>query len=65
MNPGDLRVAKETCGDCHAQQVAAVPRSTMTTAAVFWAAVSYANGLIGKKPGLLGESYNREATRRS
>ncbi|HVS33753.1 MAG TPA: hypothetical protein VMS98_20120 [Thermoanaerobaculia bacterium] len=60
MNPGDLRVSKETCGDCHPQQVAAVPRSTMSTAAVFWAAVSYANGLISKKPGLLGESYNRE-----
>ncbi|MBK5258215.1 MAG: hypothetical protein JJE51_01360 [Thermoanaerobaculia bacterium] len=60
MNPGDLRVAKETCGGCHAQQTAAVPRSTMATSAVFWAAVSYANGLISRKPGLLGESYNRE-----
>lgn len=60
VNPGDLRISKETCGDCHPQQAAAVPRSTMTTAAVFWAAVSYANGIVASKTGLLGESYNRE-----
>lgn len=60
MNPGDLRVARETCGGCHMTQTAAVPRSTMTTSAVFWAAVSYANGLTGTKPAFLGESYNRD-----
>jgi hypothetical protein len=59
-NPGDLRVARETCGSCHAQQTAAVPRSTMTTSAIFWAAVSYANGLTGQKRAFLGESYNRD-----
>src|SRR5260370_39648427 len=46
INPGDLRVSQETCGGCHHRQVNAVPRSTMTTSAVFWAAVSYANGLL-------------------
>ena len=60
MNPGDLRVAPEVCGPCHAPQVNAVPRSTMTTAAVFWEAVSYANGIVSRKPGLLGESYDRD-----
>ena len=60
VNPGDLRVSKEVCGDCHPQQAASVPRSTMTTAAVFWAAVGYANGIVSKKTGLLGESYNRD-----
>jgi len=59
INPGDLRVSQETCGGCHQRQVNAVPRSTMTTSAVFWAAVSYANGLVSRKQGLLGESYNR------
>ena len=59
INPGDLRVSQETCGGCHQRQVNAVPRSTMTTSAVFWAAVSYANGLLSRKQGLLGESYNR------
>ena len=60
INPGDLRVARETCGGCHMQQTAAVPRSTMTTSAVFWAAVGYANGLLGTKRAFLGESYNRD-----
>src|SRR5436309_7302151 len=59
VNPGDLRVSAETCGGCHAREVNAVPRSTMTTSAVFWAAVTYANGLVSRKQGLLGESYNR------
>src|SRR5258706_12559051 len=59
VNPGDLRVSQETCGACHQRQVNAVPRSTMTTSAGFWAAVSYANGLLSRKQGLLGESYNR------
>lgn len=60
INPGDLRIARETCGTCHATQTAAVPRSTMTTSAVFWAAVGYANGLLSQKPAFLGESYNRD-----
>jgi len=60
INPGDLRVAQETCGRCHAKQVAAVPRSTMTTSSVFWAAVGYANGLTSQKHAFLGESYNRD-----
>ncbi|HYM62485.1 MAG TPA: hypothetical protein VEZ11_16505 [Thermoanaerobaculia bacterium] len=60
INPGDLRVAAESCGECHPRQVAAVPRSTMTTSAVFWAAASYANGVLSRKVGLLGESYNRD-----
>jgi hypothetical protein len=60
VNPGDLRVARETCGACHGAQTAAVPRSTMTTSSVFWAAVSYANGLTPQKRAFLGESYNRD-----
>ena len=65
INPGDLRVAPETCGGCHPKQVAAVPRSTMTTTAVFWAAAGYANGIVGSKRGLLGESYDREGRPRA
>jgi hypothetical protein len=65
INPGDLRVAPETCGGCHAKQVAAVPRSTMTTSAVFWAAVGYANGILGQKTAILGESYDRDGKPRS
>lgn len=57
VNPGDLRVAQETCGACHQEQVHAVVRSPMTTSAIFWAAAAYANGILGNKAAILGESY--------
>jgi len=60
VNPGDLRVAREACGGCHLKQVNAVPKSTMATAAVFWAAASYANGILGQKYAILGENYTRD-----
>jgi len=56
INPGDLRVARETCGRCHFETDRRRSRSTMTTSAVFWAAVSYANGLTSQKKAFLGES---------
>src|SRR6185436_10367178 len=65
INPGDNRVAQEACGGCHQKQVNAVPRSTMTTSSVFWAAVGYANGLVGQKPAFLGESYSRDGNAQS
>ncbi|MBW3565241.1 MAG: hypothetical protein KY459_10990 [Acidobacteria bacterium] len=57
INPGDLRVAEQACGSCHPSETARVPRSTMATSAVFWAAAAYANGVIGQKYALLGEHY--------
>jgi hypothetical protein len=65
VNPGDLRVARETCGPCHPSQVGAVERSTMTTSAIFWAAAAYANGIVGRKGGLFGESYGRDGEARA
>ncbi len=65
VNPGDLRVAPETCGGCHVKQVNAVPRSTMTTTAVFWAAAGYANGILPFKTAILGESYDRDGKARA
>jgi hypothetical protein len=65
INPGDLRVAQETCGGCHQKQVNAVPRSTMTTSAVFWAAASYANGILSTKQAILGESFSRDGKAQS
>jgi hypothetical protein len=65
VNPGDLRVAQETCGGCHQKEVNAVPRSTMTTNSVFWTAAGYANGVISRKPAILGESYSREGNAQS
>ncbi|MGZ8831501.1 MAG: hypothetical protein ACXW2Q_14115, partial [Thermoanaerobaculia bacterium] len=65
VNPGDLRIAQETCGGCHAREVNAVPRSTMTTSSVFWAAAGYANGILGIKRAVLGESYDRDGKPRA
>lgn len=60
VNPGDLRVAGETCGPCHQEQVNTVLKSPMTTSAIFWAAAAYANGILGNKAAVLGESYGRD-----
>ncbi len=60
INPGDLRVAPETCGPCHPSEVNRVPRSTMSTATTFWTAAAYANGILDLKYGILGEYYTRD-----
>ena len=65
VNPGDLRVAAQSCGACHPAEVAAVSRSTMTTSSVFWIAAAYANGIVGRKAGLFGESYGRDGGARA
>ncbi|MEK7748132.1 MAG: hypothetical protein AAB300_03555 [Nitrospirota bacterium] len=57
INPGDLRVAQQTCGPCHQEQVNAVKKSTMTTSSIFWGAASYANGIVSTKHSIFGESY--------
>ncbi len=61
VNPGDLRVAPETCGGCHAQIVDAVSKSLMTTSAMLWGGASYNNNILPYKNYVLGESYSREA----
>jgi hypothetical protein len=60
LNPGDLRVAQETCGPCHQSQVNRVLKSPMTTSSIFWGAAGYANGILGQKATFLGERYTPE-----
>ncbi|MGH7964409.1 MAG: hypothetical protein ACRERD_21765, partial [Candidatus Binatia bacterium] len=60
INPGDLRVAQESCGGCHQFQVNAVNKSPMTTSSIFWAAAGYANGILPTKKAIVGESYSRD-----
>lgn len=60
INPGDLRVAQETCGSCHQDEVNRVLKSPMTTASIFFGAAGYANGIVGQKTSALGESYGRD-----
>jgi len=62
VNPGDLRVASETCGGCHSKIVNAVRRSLMTTSAMLWGGASYNNNILPYKRYILGELYSREGT---
>ena len=57
INPGDLRVAKYTCGECHAAEVRNVPRSMMAHGAMLWGAALYNNGAHNQKAARFGESY--------
>ncbi len=59
MNPGDLRVADETCGtsNCHAQITQRVKRSMMATSALVPAAALYNNGVVSRKKGIVGEAF--------
>jgi hypothetical protein len=62
VNPGDLRVAPETCGapGCHAAETRAVSTSMMTHAGMLWGAALYNNGGYPAKNTRFGESYNRD-----
>ena len=67
VNPGDLRVAPETCGTlgCHAAETRAVSTSMMTHAGMLWGAALYNNGGYPTKNTRFGESYNREGVPQS
>jgi hypothetical protein len=60
VNPGDLRVAAETCGaaGCHAPEVMKVKTSMMTHGAMLWGAALYNNGSFPLKDARFGESYS-------
>jgi len=57
INPGDYRVAEQTCGNCHGDKVAAAQRSLMATSAMFWGGAAYNNGILPNKRYILGEAY--------
>ena len=62
VNPGDLRVAPETCGTagCHAAETRAVSTSMMTHGGFLWGAALYNNGGYPAKNTRFGESYDRD-----
>ncbi len=62
VNPGDLRVAEQTCGTaaCHSPIVARVQNSLMTHGAYLWGAVLYNNGGFPGKNAHFGESYDAQ-----
>ena len=60
VNPGDYRVARESCGACHLPIIQAAERSMMATGTMLWSGAAYNNGILPFKRGILGESYTRE-----
>ncbi|HEX5229882.1 MAG TPA: hypothetical protein VFW44_19355, partial [Bryobacteraceae bacterium] len=62
VNPGDLRVAAQTCGSagCHSKEVYAVRTSMMTTGTMLWEAALYNNGDFPYKDARFGESYSAD-----
>ena len=62
VNPGDLRVAPESCGTsgCHPRETRAVSNNMMTHSGFLWGAALYNNGGIPYKNAHFGESYNRD-----
>jgi len=67
VNPGDLRVAPETCGPagCHTSETRAVSTSMMTHSGMLWGAALYNNGGYPVKNTRFGESYNRDGVPQS
>jgi hypothetical protein len=62
VNPGDLRVAAETCGTsgCHANETRTVSTNMMTHTGLLWGAALYNNGAIPSKNTRFGENYDRD-----
>ena len=62
VNPGDYRVARESCGACHLDVIQSAERSLMSTGAMLWGGASYNNGILPFKNYVLGEAYTRDGT---
>jgi len=60
VNPGDLRIARESCGACHASLIGKVERSLMSTSAMFWGGAAYNNGILPYKRYIVGSAYTRD-----
>jgi len=57
VNPGDLRVAQETCGSCHGDITARTGHSMMRHGAMLWGAALYNNGAFPLKNYRYGQAY--------
>ena len=60
VNPGDLRVAHQSCGTvgCHPRETLEVKKSMMTHGCMLWGAALYNNGAAQDKWPQYGESYS-------
>jgi hypothetical protein len=57
MNPGDLRVAEQSCGLCHEEIIRHVDHSMMNHGAMLWGAALYNNGGFYLKNYRFGQAY--------
>ncbi|MEO5802118.1 MAG: hypothetical protein ABIR24_01205 [Verrucomicrobiota bacterium] len=57
VNPGDLRVAQESCGLCHSESIEHVQNSMMNHGAMLWGAALYNNGSVPHKNYRYGQAY--------
>jgi hypothetical protein len=62
VNPGDLRVAEETCGPCHGDIVKNVGHSMMRHGGMLWGAALYNNGAFNQKNYRFGQAYGADGT---
>jgi hypothetical protein len=60
MNPGDLRVAKQSCGLCHDDIINRVDHSMMNHGAMLWGAALYNNSGYWLKNYRFGQAYGAD-----
>jgi len=60
MNPGDLRVAQQSCGLCHAEIIRNVNHSMMNHGAMLWGAALYNNSGFYLKNYRFGQAYGAD-----
>ncbi len=60
VNPGDYRIARESCGACHMATIEAAERSMMASGAMLWGGAAYNNGIVPFKNYIFGEAYTRD-----
>ncbi|MCY7375308.1 MAG: hypothetical protein LH472_04970, partial [Pyrinomonadaceae bacterium] len=65
INPGDFRVAAQSCNECHAQDLHTNRSSMMTHGSMLWGAALYNNGGYPLKDSRFGESYNEDGNPQS
>jgi len=60
LNPGDLRVAEQSCGLCHSEIIRNVDHSMMNHGAMLWGAALYNNGAYSQKNYRFGQAYGAD-----
>jgi len=60
VNPGDYRIARESCGACHIEVIEAAERSMMASGSMLFGGAAYNNGIVPYKNYVFGEAYTRD-----